>query len=133
MIRVEVNADPRDIENEWWFGLTPRQFICSAIIILINVPLYIFGRKYIQRDILGFLIMLIAAPIGAIGFYKYNGLYCEEVIKLRIKSFLESPKKRYIKKNIVNEIDQEYINEEFTRIKNLNKKKYHRKLKKRKK
>lgn len=63
------------------FGMvTLRQLICCILGLIIVVPAYWFGRKYVGDDIMGIAIMPIAAIFGVIGFVNIHGLPAEQII-----------------------------------------------------
>lgn len=63
------------------FGMvTLRQLICCILGLIIIVPVYLFGRKYVGDDIMSFAIMPIAIVFGVIGFVNIHGLPAEKII-----------------------------------------------------
>lgn len=60
--------------------MTFRQWVFSALICLVNIPLYIFGRKFIPEDIVDFIIIFVAGILGFIGFVKIHELSAEKII-----------------------------------------------------
>lgn len=94
MIEIKIPKEIRDYKEKFLFGLTIRQFISVAVALAICVPLYIFGNKYIGDDLMGWLIMIIAAPIFAFGFFKFNGMPFEDFIKIVYRQKWAEPQKR---------------------------------------
>jgi hypothetical protein len=81
MIEVRIPKEIRDYKEKLFFGLNVRQSICIVLSIVICVPLYFFGKNYINEELLGWIIILIAVPIMMTGFFKYNEMYFFEFLK----------------------------------------------------
>ena len=45
MIEIKVPKEIKDYKSKLFFGLSVRQFICTAAALGICVPLYIFGNE----------------------------------------------------------------------------------------
>ncbi len=113
-ISVRVPDEVRKYKEKLVFGLTARQLICSALALGICVPLYIFGRKYIAEDIVGWAILLIGLPLLAIGFITLQGLPMERFALAWFKSEFLFPKKRkYAIDNVYRDIQERAIKDEM--------------------
>lgn len=44
MIEIRIPKEIRTYKEKLFFGLTLRQLICTLIAVVVNVPLYWFGR-----------------------------------------------------------------------------------------
>ena len=77
--------------------MTSRQLVSSIIALAVCVPLYWFGRSYIPEDVLSWLIILIALPLLAIGFFHFNGMPFEKFIVAWLKFEILFPRKRKFK------------------------------------
>ena len=80
MIAVRIPEEIKKYKEKIAFGLTSRQLVSSIIALAVCVPLYWFGRSYIPEDVLSWLIILIALPLLAIGFFHFNGMPFEKFI-----------------------------------------------------
>lgn len=78
-------------------GLTARQLIASVIAMGVCVPLYLWGQKYINEEIVSWLIILVATPCAGFGFFKFNGLPFEKFITVIFKHVFLYPTKRKFK------------------------------------
>lgn len=94
MIEIKVPKEITDYKEKFLFGLTVRQFVSVVAALAICVPLFIFGKGFISEDILGWLIILIAAPVFALGFFKYDGMPFEKFIALLYRQKWKEPQKR---------------------------------------
>ena len=63
-----------------YFGLTARQLICSLLAVGTAVGLYFTLRGVLDRETLGWLCIVGAAPMAAAGFFHYNGLTLEQFL-----------------------------------------------------
>ena len=99
MITVRIPKDTREYKERLWLGLTFRQLAFSTAAMLVVVPPYIFNRKYnfLNQEILMFILVALAAPLGACGFAKINGIPFEQFLKTSFIKFWKSPNRRLFK------------------------------------
>ena len=74
MIEIRIPKEIKNYREKLFFGLTLRQCICAGVALLICVPLYIFGNKFLPQEALSWLVILIAAPLMLAGFFRYNDI-----------------------------------------------------------
>ncbi len=91
MISVDVPKEIREYKEKLVFGLTIRQLIAVIIALGICVPLYLYGRLYLNDELLSWLIIFVAIPCVAVGFFKKNGMPFEKYIYAVIKHQLLMP------------------------------------------
>ncbi|MEG2813143.1 MAG: PrgI family protein [Oscillospiraceae bacterium] len=99
MITVRIPKEIKEYKEKVALGLTGRQLICSILAIAIAVPLYIFGSKIINQEIISWLIIFLVLPLGAIGFVNKNGMPFEKFIVAVFKTVFLYPTKRIYKTN----------------------------------
>ena len=93
MIEIRIPKEIKNYREKLFFGLTLRQSICAGVALLICVPLYIFGNKFIPQEALSWLVILIAAPLMLAGFFRYNDMTFEQfAVEFIYHSF--TPQKR---------------------------------------
>lgn len=97
MITVRIPKEIRAYKEKLVFGLTARQLIATGIAVVICVPLYIYGRAYINEELLSWIVMGIALPCAGIGFVTKNGMPFEKYIGAIIKQQLVYPQKTSFK------------------------------------
>lgn len=97
MIAVRVPEEIKKYKEKIMFGLNARQLIATLLALFVCVPLYYYGKKYITDDILSWLIILIAVPLVAIGFFRFNGMPMEKFVVALLKYELFFPTKRKYK------------------------------------
>ena len=85
-IEVVVNKEILDYKENIFFGLSLRQFVCSAAAVTIAVVVYLFCDDKLGRQIASWLCILCAAPVAITGFFKYNGLTFERLLWAIVKT-----------------------------------------------
>ncbi|WP_455938155.1 PrgI family protein [Gemella morbillorum] len=117
MIDIRVPNEIRNYKEKIYAGLNLRQLICLIVAIVINVPIYWYGRKLLGDDLVGWIILINAIPIMAIGFVNYNGMNFEQLVLAVLKFEVISPQKRKYKSNNFYEI----MDKEFEKMDSNNK------------
>lgn len=72
-IRIRTHKELAEI-SERYYGFSVRQWISIILIALINVPLYFKLSPILGDDIVSWIIIIIAIPIGFFGFFNYQGM-----------------------------------------------------------
>lgn len=105
MIEIRIPKDINEYKEKVFFGLTLRQILAIVAIIVINVPAYMLLTPTLGGDVAGWVIMLNAAPIGAVGFVKIGGMHIEQFAILFIFTNFVYPQNRiYATENIYEEL-----------------------------
>ncbi|MCL2052097.1 MAG: PrgI family protein [Lachnospiraceae bacterium] len=99
MIAVRIPNEIRSYKEKLLLGLTIRQLAFSALAIAVCVPLYLSGKHFINKELLGWLVMLAAMPCAGFGFVKYNGMPFEVIIYAVIRQMFIFPARRELKFN----------------------------------
>ena len=86
MIEVKINKEISDYQETLFFGLTMRQFVCSALSVVIALLLYILLHKVLGREMVSWICILGALPIAIAGFFKYHGMTFEKILCAWLKS-----------------------------------------------
>ena len=117
MIEVKIPADIQAYKSKLIFGLTTRQVISIGCSLVTCVPIGVYGKEYIPEDILPWIVILVAAPIIAWGFFYYKDMHFEEFMKFFLSHNLNPQKRVYedTEHNIFH-----YINEEINEIEIIN-------------
>ncbi len=95
MIEIRMPLEIREYKEKLWFGFTTRQFLSTLAALLICVPLYYFGRPYIDDDVLSWIIIFIAAPLVLTGFFKFNQMNFEEFVKVTMAFYWNKQNRPY--------------------------------------
>ncbi|MDE7280554.1 MAG: PrgI family protein [Ruminiclostridium sp.] len=79
MIKADVPQDVTEYKEQFFFGMTSRQLVSVALMLILAVVTFLIGRNFVTSDILVYLIILEVAPLAAVGFLKYNGMGFEKI------------------------------------------------------
>lgn len=80
MIKADIPQDVTEYKEQFFLGMTGRQIVCVALMIILAVGTFLIGSSFVTTDVLIYLIVFEAAPLAAIGFLKYNGMGFEKLI-----------------------------------------------------
>lgn len=80
MIKADVPQDVTEYKEQFFLGMTGRQIICVALMIVLAVGTFLIGKNFVTIDILIYLIVFEVAPLAAVGFLNYNGMGFEKLI-----------------------------------------------------
>lgn len=94
MIEIKIPKEITEYKEKFLFGLTVRQFVSAVAALAVCVPLFIFGKDFLGDDIIGWLIILIALPIFAFGFFKYDGMTFEVFLGMLFRQKWAEPQRR---------------------------------------
>lgn len=86
-IEVRIHDEINDYKEKF-YGFTIRQWIAMIIMGAINVPLYLFSTPLIGEDLASYLVILIAIPIGVIGFIPIQQLPAEKMLLYIWRSYV---------------------------------------------
>lgn len=118
MIEIKIPKEIKDYKSKLFFNLTFRQLFCTGLALGICVPLYIFGRKFINEELVSWLVILIAAPLVLMGFFKLNGMNFEEFAKEWINfNFVGIQRRKYEYEPIFMVLRKGYLHEDFEKEK----------------
>lgn len=78
LIEIRIPKEIKNYREKLFFGLTLRQCVCAGAVLLICVPLYIFGNKFLPQEAASWAVILIAAPLMFAGFFRYNDMQFEQ-------------------------------------------------------
>lgn len=99
-MEIKINKEIRSYKETVYFGLTARQLICSLLAVGTAVGLYFALRSVLDRETLGWLCIVGAAPMAAAGFFHYNGLTLEQFLWAWCKTnFLLAGRRRWHSEN----------------------------------
>ena len=114
MIEIRIPKEIKNYREKLFFGLTLRQSICTAIALLICVPIYIFGNRFLPQEAISWIVILIAVPLMFTGFFRYNDMAFEQFV-LEVVRFYTSPQQRvYSYEPPFMEFRNGYIGEKLT-------------------
>ena len=87
----KINQEILEYEETIFWGLTLRQFLFSAIAVIVAVTVYFGLKRFIGAETVSWVCVLAAFPFAALGFIKYHGLHAEQFAVIVIRQ-LATPK-----------------------------------------
>ena len=87
-MEIKINKEVRQYQESIFFGLSMRQFACALLAVGTAVAVYFLLRNPLGEETVSWLCIVAAAPVAAMGFFKYNGLTMEQFAWAFIKSEL---------------------------------------------
>ena len=91
-MEVKINREIRNYTESMFFGLSMRQFIFSALAILVAVGLYFLLKPHFGTETVSWMCILGAASFAALGFITYHGMTAEQFLWAWLRSELLEPK-----------------------------------------
>lgn len=91
ILEVKINREIRNYTESMFFGLSMRQFIFSALAILVAVGLYFLLKPHFGTETVSWMCILGAAPFAALGFITYHGMTAEQFLWAWLRSELLEP------------------------------------------
>ena len=114
MIEIKIPKEITDYKEKFLFGLTVRQLVSAVVALAICVPLFIFGKDYLGEDMVGWIIILVAIPVFAFGFFKYDGMPFEKFLAIFYRQkWVELEKRKYEELPVFWECREEIIESEI--------------------
>lgn len=114
MIEIKIPKEITDYKEKFLFGLTVRQLVSAVVALAICVPLFIFGKDYLGEDMVGWIIILVAIPVFAFGFFKYDGMPFEKFLAILYRQkWVEPQKRKYEELPVFWECREEIIESEI--------------------
>ena len=92
ILEVKINREIRNYTESMFFGLSMRQFVFSALVILVAVGLYFLLKPHFGTETVSWMCILGAAPFAALGFITYHGMTAEQFLWAWLRSELLEPK-----------------------------------------
>lgn len=90
-LNEKINQEILEYEETIFWGLTLRQFLFSAIAVIVAVTVYFGLRRFLGTETVSWVCVLAAFPFAALGFIKYHGLHAEQFAVIVIRQ-LATPK-----------------------------------------
>lgn len=85
-IEIKINKEIHQYKESMFFGLTLRQFTCSALAVGIAVAAYFYFRPLLGDEAVSWICIFGACPMAVAGFFHYNGMTLEKTLWAMFKS-----------------------------------------------
>ncbi len=96
-MEIKIPREVRKYKESIFFGLSMRQFFCSAVAVGIAILAYFGLRQYLGNEGVSWVCIIVALPVALIGFLTYHEMTLEYFILAWIKSEWLMPKQLYFK------------------------------------
>lgn len=96
-MEIKIPREVRNYHETIFFGLSFRQFICSALAVAVAVIAYFSLRDVLGNEGVSWVCIFVAIPIASLGFITYHGMTLEHFIWAYIKSEFIMPKQLIFK------------------------------------
>lgn len=113
MIEIRIPKEIKNYREKLFFGLTLRQCVCAGAALLICVPLYIFGNRFLPQEAVSWAVVIIAAPLMLAGFFRYNDMNFEHFAVEYIAHHFNPQKRIYEYEPIFMELRRQYLLDEY--------------------
>ena len=91
-MEIKINKEIRAYRETLFFGLSMRQFVCSALAAGVAVGLYFLLKPYVGTETVSWVCVLGAAPFAALGFFTYHGMAAEQFLWAWLRSEVLEPR-----------------------------------------
>ena len=85
-MEIKINKEILTYQETIFFGLTMRQFFCSALAVGTALGLYALLSRFMGRESVSWICILGAAPFAVAGFFQYNGMTLERFLLAYIRT-----------------------------------------------
>jgi hypothetical protein len=109
MIEIRIPKEIKNYKEKLFFGLTLRQSICVGVSLLICVPLYIFGNRFLPEEMVSWAVMIVAIPMMLVGFFRYNDMTFEQFAKEWLHQNFTNQRREYEYQPIFVELRSQYL------------------------
>lgn len=92
-MEVKIPREVRKYHESIVFGLSMRQFLCSAMAAGVAVLAYFGLRQYLGNEGVSWVCILVALPVALIGFVNYHEMPLEHFAWAWLKSEFLMPKR----------------------------------------
>ena len=99
-MEIKINKEICGYNEALFFGLSTRQFLCSVLAVAAAAGIYFGLKGIIGRETASWLCMVAAAPIAAMGFFRYNGHIIDPLAE-RIKGNRHSNSRKPLYKQVI--------------------------------
>lgn len=100
MLEAKIHKEITEYEGKIFFGMTGKQIICVLIAFAIVIPLFFLLYGSLGVELTGYICIAVAAPIMAIGFFKWKGTSFTDLVRLMFNFYFKNQKLRCV--NITN-------------------------------
>ncbi len=91
-MEVKINHEIREYTESMFFGLSIRQFFFSLLAVVTAAVLYFALEDKVGTEMVSWICIAGAVPFAAMGFVKYHGMNCEQLVWVWLRLMVIEPK-----------------------------------------
>lgn len=91
-MEVKINHEIREYTESMFFGLSIRQFFFSLLAVITAAVLYFTLEDKVGTEMVSWICIAGAVPFAAMGFVKYHGMNCEQLVWAWLRCMVIEPK-----------------------------------------
>lgn len=91
-MEVKINHEIREYTESMFFGLSVRQFFFSLLAVIVAAVLYFTLQNKVGTELVSWICIAGAVPFAAMGFVKYHGMNCEQLVWARLRCTVIEPR-----------------------------------------
>lgn len=114
-IEPRIHDEIKDYKEKF-YNFTLRQWLFGILILITTIPLYLFLTPKIGSDLTGWIVIIVALPIGFFGFIPIQGLNAERIIFYWKRNYIN------FAKPLIYKTEKELLEEKTKKKKTKNKK-----------
>lgn len=92
-MEIKIPKEIREYQESIFFGLNPRQFVCTLLALGVAVGIYFWLQPFVGTEQVGWMCILGAAPFAFCGFFTYHGMNAEQTLMAWIRSEFILPRR----------------------------------------
>lgn len=107
-MEVKINHEIREYTESMFFGLSIRQFFFSLLAVITAAVLYFALEDKVGAEMVSWICIAGAVPFAAMGFVKYHGMNCEQLVWAWLRCMVIEPRQYKVRmRNIYEEATRE--------------------------
>ena len=107
-MEVKINHEIREYTESMFFGLSIRQFFFSLLAVVTAAVLYFALKDKVGMEMVSWICIAGAVPFAAMGFVRYHGMNCEQLIWAWLRCMVIEPKQYKVRmRNVYEEATRE--------------------------
>lgn len=88
-MEIKVNQEIREYTESMFFGLSLRQSVFSLLAVITAAALYFALKGKLHIELVTWICIAGAVPFAAMGFVKYHGMSCEQLVWAWLRLVIE--------------------------------------------
>lgn len=102
-MEVKINQEIREYTESMFFGLSLRQSVFSLLAVITAAALYFALKGRLHPEVVSWICIAGAVPFAAMGFVKYHGMNCEQLVWAWLRLVIEPKEYKVRVRNIYEE------------------------------